>query len=127
MGLEASLMPYESKKARERSRAFSVPYGTYFFFAPAKASVVLLARSLDPEFPVLALPWPAALEGHQRADGILALAGRDVDADEEPRHRGQAQVAAQRVHRVERPLIGRERFEAEALEQVPGIPLGQIG
>ena len=51
---------------------------------------------------------------------------RDVDADEAARHGAQAEVAAEGVDRILGPLLGLERLDPQALEQVARVLVGQL-
>ena len=69
---------------------------------------------------------PSGLEPDQRADRVAPLVVRDVDANEAAGNDAQAEVASQGVDRVLGPLLGFERFDPEALEQVAGVLVGQL-
>ena len=71
------------------------------------------------------LRGPPALEPHQRAHRVAARIVGDVHAHQAPRHPLQAQVAAQRIDRVLRPLLGLEGLDPQALQQVTRVLLRQ--
>ena len=60
--------------------------------------VVLLRHTLDPELAVLRLLRPATVEGDERPDRVAPLARGDVDADENARHHGQAELTSERAY-----------------------------
>ena len=88
---------------------------------------VVLRRSADPKPPVLRLFGAPCLEPDQRAHRVAPLVGRDVDAHERSWHHRETQVPPQREHRIRGTLIDVEALDLEAVEQVPGILIRELG
>ncbi len=88
--------------------------------------VVRAFHRLHLELPILGASRAPVLEPDRRADGVGALGGRDVEADERARDAREAELATERVHRIGGALVRFQRGELELLEQVPRILLGQI-
>ena len=91
-----------------------------------RGKVVLLSGALDLELPVFVFPGPARLEPDEGPHRVPTLVVGDVHADEAARHHVESQVAAEGVDRVFRPLLRFERFDAETLEEVPRVLVGQL-
>ena len=91
-----------------------------------RGEVVLLSRPLDSEFSILGLLRPSRLEPDERAHGIAALIVGDVHAHEASGHGAEAEIAAERIHRVFGSLLGFERLDPETLEQVSRVLIGKL-
>src|SRR2546427_9692896 len=82
-------------------------------------------RYLNP--PILRLLGPPRLEPHERAYRIAPLVGGDVDAHERARHGGEPEVAPEREYRVRRPLVDIEALDLQAVQQVSGVLVREVG
>ena len=88
---------------------------------------VVLRRAPDLEPPILRLLGPARLEPDERAHRIAPLVGGDVDAHERTRHGGEPEVAPEREYRVRRPLVDIEALDLQAVQQVSGVLVREVG
>src|SRR4051812_38751461 len=77
------------------------------------------------ELSVFAALRPPVLEPHRRADGIRALSGRDVKADERARESLQTQFASELVYWIAGALLCFHRRKLQLLQQMPRVLLCQ--
>ena len=125
-GAELPLAPVDHHQVRERLRFGDAPRQVPRHHLVHRREVVLRGSG-DAEPAVLDLLGPAGLEPDQRPHRVAPLIGRNVDAHERARHGGEPQIASQREHGVGRALVDVEALDLEAVQQVAGVLIGELG
>ncbi len=80
-------------------------------------------KTTNPKLPILVPLHPAVLADDHRRHGLAALNRRDVETLDAPRNRGQSELAAKRLERLE--VRRRDLVEARAVREL-GVARGQL-